>query len=162
MKYTVLEKTNKKKKSRFSSPPDCPSAAQKDCPLPVLKRRALLLSAFVLFLCLLSCLLIFLRRGEAPEKLTARIYQDGLLMQSIDLHAVTQPYTITISAPDGGYNTLEIRPDAIGIIDADCPDRLCIATGFASSTRLPIVCLPHRLVIQLYAGKQAAPDGISY
>lgn len=135
---------------------------KKDRPQPVFYRRALLLSALVLVFCLLACLTIYFRLKEPANGLTAYIYQDGQLIETIDLHAVTTPYTFTIPAPDGGSNTVEVRPDAIGIIDADCPDKLCVSTGFVNSTLLPIVCLPHRLVIELKTSNQSQPDVISY
>lgn len=135
---------------------------KKDRPLPVFYRRALLLSALVLVFCLLSCLTIYFRLKEPAHGLTAYIYQDGQLIETIDLHAVTAPYTFTVPALDGGSNTVEVRPDAIGIIDADCPDKLCVSTGFVNSTLLPIVCLPHRLVIELKTNNQSQPDVISY
>lgn len=131
-------------------------------PLPVFYRRALLLSALVLVFCLLACLTIYFRLKEPAHGLTAYIYQDGQLIETIDLHAVTTPYTFTIPAPDGGSNTVEVRPDTIGIIDADCPDKLCVSTGFVNSTLLPIVCLPHRIVIELKTNNQSQPDVISY
>ncbi|MEZ3426138.1 MAG: NusG domain II-containing protein [Lachnospiraceae bacterium] len=162
MKQVTPHKIARKKKSRRSFLPDEKETLPKDCPPDILKRRGLFLSAFILLLCLLSCLTIFLRCRQPSAGLTACIYQDGQLILTIDLHTVTQPYTVPIPAPEGGSNLIEVRPDAIGIIDADCPDKLCVLTGFADSTLLPIVCLPHKLVIQLSAAGQTAPDGISY
>lgn len=162
MKHVPPYNLQQKKKNPCSSLPAPPNALPEDRPPAILKRRALFLSAFVFLLCLLSCLTIFLRRRQPSAGLTARIYQDGQLIKTIDLHTVTQPYTIPILAPDGGSNLIEVRPGAIGIIDADCPDKLCVLTGFADSTLLPIVCLPHRLVIQLSTDRQTMPDGISY
>ncbi|MDE5802356.1 MAG: NusG domain II-containing protein [Lachnospiraceae bacterium] len=135
---------------------------KKDHPLPVFYRRALLLSALVLAFCLLACLTLYFRLKKPANGLTAYIYQDGQLIETIDLHAVTTSYTFTIPAPDGGSNTVEVHPDTIGIIDADCPDKLCVSTGFVNSTLLPIVCLPHRLVIELKTNDQSQPDVISY
>lgn len=127
--------------------------------------RALLLSFLLLFLFAVSLLHIFLSRSSHTDTLTARIYQNGILLETIDLSAVTQSYSFTVNAPDGGQNTIEVRPGAIGITDADCPDRLCVSMGYADSSLLPIVCLPHGLVIEIEeqaAAPDAVPDALSY
>lgn len=162
MKDMSSDKIKEKKDSGDITPQEKQNPVQEKRPQPVLYRRALLLSALVLVFCLLACLTIYFRLKKPANGLTAYIYQDGQLIETIDLHAVTAPYTFTIPTLDGGRNTIEVRPDAIGIIDADCPDKLCVSTGFVDSTLLPIVCLPHRLVIQLEASNQAQPDVISY
>lgn len=111
-------------------------------PLPILLGAALTL------LVAISLLLILLPQNRAAGY-TADIYQSGELLTSIDLSAVSQPYTFTVTGENGCTNEIEVRPDQIGIISADCPDKLCVHQGFISDSRLPITCLPNRLVIQL-------------
>lgn len=111
-------------------------------PLPIFIGAALTLLAVI------SLLLILLPQNNATGY-TADIYQSGELLTSIDLSAVSQPYTFTVTGENGCTNEIEVRPDEIGIISADCPDKLCVHQGFISDSRLPITCLPNRLVIQL-------------
>ena len=162
MKDITSDKMKKKEDRGNIIPHNGYRPAREKRPQRTLYRRALLLSALILIFCLLACLTIHFRLKEPADGLTAYIYQNGQLIETIDLHTVTIPYTFTVPAPDGGSNTVEVRPDAIGIIDADCPDKLCVSTGFVNSTLLPIVCLPHRLVIQLENDNQLQPDVISY
>lgn len=86
---------------------------------------------------------------------------------SIPLAEETESRTFTVEGDNGCVNEIEVRPGSIGIISADCPDKLCVGQGFISDTRLPITCLPNRLVIQLRpvssgAEDTAAPDIITY
>lgn len=124
--------------------------------------RAALLVCLLLLLCGLSLAFIFLKDRSQVPALEARIYRDGTLYQTIDLTTVTEPYTITVSAPGGGFNTIQVRPGAIGICDADCPDRLCVKMGYADSSLLPIICLPHSLVIEVVEKEGVKVDGVSY
>jgi len=55
---------------------------------------------------------------------------------------------IRIDFPDGGYNIIQIQNHEIRISEADCPDLTCVKTGVLRSETLPIVCLPHRLIIR--------------
>lgn len=107
----------------------------------------ILLCALAL-VCIASIFLII--RYSVPENdPTAEVYQNGNLIASIPLNDVDESYTFTVRAEDGGSNVIEVRQGAIGIITADCPDRICVQQGFISNSALPITCLPHRLVIQI-------------
>lgn len=124
--------------------------------------RALALLVVVLFFCVVSVFFIFAKKNPATTSLHAEIYQNGALIKTIDLSAVTEPYSFTVECLDGGFNTITVRPGAIGICDADCPDKLCVSMGYADSSLLPIVCLPHSLVIQIKEAEGAVIDGMTY
>lgn len=135
------------------------------------KKAAIFLGAFLILLALisLSAILLTLRRSQTERALFADIYQDGLLLTSIRLDTVAESYTMEITASDGGSNTVEIRPSSIGIVSADCPDRLCVNQGFIHTSLLPVTCLPHRLVIQIRqeadtdnSTSAASPDMLTY
>lgn len=94
---------------------------------------------------------LFFQKKE--EDLTATIHLNGEKIETIDLSKVKEPYQKEIQCPQGGSNVIEVRHNAIGIIEADCPDKLCQKQGFLDQTALPIVCLPHRLVIEVVRTK---------
>ena len=137
-----------------------PDMIPKDAQKEKRTARAILLAGVILLLCLLSVCFLFYSRASQKGALTAYIYQEGKLLETIDLSTVTSPYSFTITAKDGGSNTIEVRPGSIGMIDADCPDRLCVSMGFANSSLLPIVCLPHGLVIQIEPSGSTEPDTV--
>ena len=58
-----------------------------------------------------------------------------------------------IESSDGGWNEIKIENGEISITDADCPDKTCVKTGILRSENIPIVCLPHKLVIR-FADKE--------
>lgn len=124
--------------------------------------RAAILFGTLLLLAVLSAFLLFYRNTNKKEAYTAYLYQNGSLLQTIDLAAVTTPYSFTVQAPDGGFNTIVVRHNSIGMTDADCPDKLCVAMGYTNKSLLPIVCLPHGLVIEVKAAEDMKPDIISY
>ena len=64
--------------------------------------------------------------------------------------------TITVSA-DLGSNTIVVSNGAVSVIDADCPNHDCIQQGAISSTNQQIVCLPHKLWIEVVA--EGTADG---
>lgn len=126
--------------------------------------RALVLTA-ILFTLSTACLLWIYARSKPKTGLsTAYIYQNSKLIDTIDLSAVTTPYSITVTTQEGGYNMIEVLPGSIGIRDANCPDKLCVHMGFTdtNASLLPIICLPHNLIIEIVQTDDVVPDIISY
>lgn len=95
---------------------------------------------------------LFLARRNALPGAVARVSVDGVCREVIDLRAVTLPYTLQIET-EWGSNTLRVEHGRIAVIEADCPDQICVHQGFVGETGIPIVCLPHRLVIELEDGE---------
>ncbi len=126
---------------------------------------ALLIGAALILLTVLSLLYILL--PKSPDAgLIADIYQSGELIASIPLDEVRETYRFTVTGDEGHVNEIEVRPGSIGIISADCPDKLCVRQGFISNSRLPVTCLPNRVVIRLRPQEEdkntISPDIISY
>lgn len=82
----------------------------------------------------------------APSKSHVRIVSDGETVYAADLSR-TGDTTFDINY-QGHTNTVEIKNHRIHVLKADCPDQTCVNMGWLSSSSMPIVCLPHRLVIE--------------
>lgn len=108
----------------------------------------------LLTLALLGCLLV----KKTAVSGTARIWQDGVLIHTIDLDAVDQPYSITVTASDGGVNVIQVEPGRVCVTEADCPDGVCVAQGWISDSSAPIACLPHGLIVEI-TGRDGGVDG---
>lgn len=89
---------------------------------------------------------------EKQDSKIAKIYVGGELVYEIDLPAVAEPYTITVTNESGGENVIEVRQGEIGVISASCPDKLCVECGFSGSGLLPIICLPNEVMICVEGG----------
>lgn len=82
------------------------------------------------------------------EKNIVEVVQDGKVIYTFDL-SETKNQTITIKSTDGkSSNTIEISDGKICICDAECPDKICVKSGFLKSDSMPLVCLPNRLIIR--------------
>lgn len=90
-----------------------------------------------------------LLRGTGHPGRTACIYVDGELARRIDLGAVALPYDFVVETK-WGYNTVHVERGGVRVSEADCPDQICVLQGkITGDDLLPIVCLPHRLVIEI-------------
>mgnify|MGYP002767001806 CR=1 FL=1 len=135
------------------------------------RKKAILLGALLLFLAAGCCIRIFLvsqQKVTLDRPLYADIYQNGDLLQSIRLDTVIGEYTFVIRGENGAANTVCVRPGSIAIVDASCPDQICVHQGFISTSLLPITCLPNRLVIRVREASDygnpstSVPDGVTY
>ena len=85
-----------------------------------------------------------------------QIKVDGQVVNTIP---VNQNETLTIEGYQGGNNIVTIENGGVTMTDADCPDKLCVKTGRISKTGETIVCLPHRVVVEII-GAAADDSGV--
>jgi len=76
----------------------------------------------------------------------ALIFQDGILIDNIDLATLSEPDSFVVEY-GSGVNLIAVERGRIKVADANCPDGFCVKQGWISGGLVPIVCLPHRLVI---------------
>lgn len=119
----------------------------------------------IVAICLLAAILLVPAIGYIYEKNAptdhshiVEILQDGKIINRIDLSEERGERTFTI--PYGAHhNTVEIKDHTIRILEADCPDQICVHMGILTPGKPPIVCLPHHLVIR-YADQRNEPDSV--
>lgn len=102
--------------------------------------------------------------GDSSEKVhkngerVANITVDGKLYKTVELTKEEQ--TVEIKT-EHGYNLLKIHDYGIEMIDADCPDKLCLTFGFIDRNGGTIVCLPHKLMVEVVnAGEGGDLDAV--
>ena len=60
---------------------------------------------------------------------------------------------------EGGHtNTLVIRNGTAQVVEADCPDQICVNHGAIRYAGESIVCLPHKLVVSVEGGQESGID----
>lgn len=85
--------------------------------------------------------------SHRTEGTVVQVIQDGTVIREIDLSRVSREYSFVVDSADGGSNTVLVQPGRICISEADCPDKICVHQGWLTDESIPIVCLPHRLII---------------
>ncbi|WP_142957843.1 NusG domain II-containing protein [Enterococcus durans] len=99
--------------------------------------------------------------NAAPEKETV-LRVDGTEIKTFPLSVGSETYTYTYKDPHGDYNLIEIAGDKIRIKEADCDDQICVRRGWASKNGETIVCLPHKLVIEVRSTDGSDEDSLIY
>ncbi len=113
-------------------------------------RTALVLYGLV-GLAAVACLAFLLRpqQSSAPsEQLVAVLWVDGEVIQEIPLD-LAEDGTFSILDSTGRNITFEIKDHAIRFLSSDCPDQVCVNTGFVSQDLDLACCLPNQTVLSV-------------
>lgn len=83
--------------------------------------------------------------GTSTEGNQVVITIDGTVYGSYPLN---QNKEIEIKT-ENGLNTVIIEEGKVYMKDADCPDQYCVKQGKISHSKETLVCLPHKLVVEV-------------
>ena len=115
-----------------------------------MSRNAKILLILLLAAAALSAGFLLLQKKQTPSPV-ARITLDGEVIREIPLDEVEESYSFVVES-GAGSNTVLVEPGRIRVSEADCPDQVCVNQGFISDGTVPIVCLPHKLIIEILGG----------
>ena len=108
-------------------------------------RNDLLLAAALLLLG--GALALFLRLTRQAGG-TVSVQIDGKVVTELPLGEDTE-----LVLGEGEHtNTLVIQGGKARVVEASCPDRICVGQGAVQYAGESIVCLPHKLVITVQGG----------
>lgn len=63
-----------------------------------------------------------------------------------------------IELEDGSYNIFSIKDGEVTMIEASCPDKICVNHPAIHSSYDPIVCLPNEVIITVQGNDDADSD----
>lgn len=69
---------------------------------------------------------------------------------------------IIVIDEDGHYNKIRIAGDGVAIVEANCPDQLCVKDGEKSKPGDILVCLPNQLLVEIEGVESDEIDFISH
>lgn len=97
----------------------------------------------------------YTKRFQKEDGAAAIVYVDQQEFASYDLNRDGE-YVIET---DQGKNILVIRNGEADMIEADCPDRLCVKQKAICKNGETIVCLPHKVVVEIRSQEENLLDG---
>lgn len=115
-----------------------------------MSRNAKIILILLLAAAVVSAGFLLLRQKKTSSPV-ARITRDGELLREIPLDEVEESYSFVVE-DEAGSNTILVEPGRIRVSQADCPDQVCVNQGFISDGTVPVVCLPHKLMIEIVGG----------
>lgn len=116
-------------------------------------RNDIILVAVILLIAAAGLLAVNFTKQEGS---TVLVKIDGEVTES---YSINENRTVDIVTGNNNefLNTLVIEDGKVYMSDADCPDKICKEHRPISYSGETIVCLPHRIVIEITA-ENSAPD----
>ncbi len=88
--------------------------------------------------------------------------KSSTLDNSITIQELSAKEWETIELPNTEYNVFICADNEICMLQSSCPDKICVNHSAISNTGENIICLPHKLVIEIKGGKENDLDGVAY
>ena len=111
----------------------------------------------ILFLVLVVfCLVFYFFRGQMGAQVKVTV--DGSLY---DTYPLEKEQEIAIEKDGVVTNRLVIRDGVADMIEADCPDKLCVHQKAISKTGETIVCLPNKVVAEIIGSEESELDSVA-
>ena len=82
-----------------------------------------------------------------PGSGNAEVMQDGRVLYTFSLEREKERVIRVEYA--GSYNLIEIKDGSIRVLEADCPDQICVETAPVCSTHEVIVCMPNKVIVEI-------------
>lgn len=115
-----------------------------------------LLLGIILILCMAVLVIYFFYPKKTADYVEITV--DGKLYKQCSLK---KDCSIPIIQDGKITNILEIKEEKVFMKEADCPDQLCIKQGTMGYAGESIVCLPHRVVVQVKTKQNAVYDSMT-
>lgn len=117
-----------------------------------MKKRDIIFICVILAVALLSLVAVILTRQTGV----------GVVVKIDGKEAGKYPLNVNATYElNGGTNTLIIEDGVAFLVDADCPDKLCVRQGKISKKGQTITCLPNKLTVSVCGADKGDVDIIS-
>ncbi len=121
----------------------------------MLKRNDIILIGVGILLCIVVIAYYTLTKEEGSK---VEITIDGEVYNTLVLEEDTE---FTVYAENGEYNTFVIKDGYVDMVDASCPDKLCVNQNDIHYDTETIVCLPNKVVLEIIDGEDSDVDMIA-
>lgn len=119
------------------------------------RKKDFILIAVIIVTAAVSAILIAFARRTAGASVCVTI--DGVLYGE---YSLSEEQSVLIDEKLG-FNRIVIENDSVYMADADCPDKYCMEYKPISRGGETIICLPHKLVVEVTGTRDAQqPDVI--
>lgn len=117
-----------------------------------MKKRDIILVATILIIAVI--MYIGINIAQSGKGSMVKITLDG---KEYGTYSLSEEKTINIKS-DTGTNTVYIHDGCVEMKEADCPDKYCVKQGKIKRVRQNIVCLPHKVVVEITSGSEKSDN----
>lgn len=86
------------------------------------------------------------------------IYKDGQVFAAVPL---TVERTVVVEDENGSRNVIRVEDGKAEMIEASCPDQICVHSRPVQKNGQSIICLPNRVSVEVRSTQENEIDGVS-
>ena len=116
----------------------------------------------ITILLMVTLLFLMMQNFFGKDGAEVVVMQDGKVMYEFSLEDELKGDNALRIETTAGYNILEIKDGTASVINADCPDGLCVKQKAISKQGESLICLPHKLVITVEGAEESNIDAFAY
>lgn len=118
---------------------------------PAVRRADLVLAA-----CVLAAALLLLAGGRLfarPGSTAVVTTPDGETVLRLD-----RPAVVSFTGKNGIVLTVEVADGRVRVKDSDCPDQICVHSGWLSSSGQSAACVPAGIAVRVSTGSDSSGE----
>ena len=116
-------------------------------------KKDILLVIIIVVVAVMSFLLHMIVGGKGAGCVTVKVQGE-----ITGVYSLSEDRQIKIN---GGTNILQIRNGSADMIQADCPDKLCVNQKAISKNGESIICLPNKVVVTVDSSENSEFDAVA-
>ncbi len=109
-----------------------------------IKNKYVISIALILFICVIWLVLRALLHDD-PSSLKVYV-QIG---DEVVYEAPLSGDVVYRAEVNDGYNVIKIQGGKVCVSEADCPNKVCVNTGYIDKKGDVIACIPHKLIVRI-------------
>lgn len=127
-----------------------------DCKNTLKSRKKEIIAVLILVIIAVASF-VCIRFFVEDEGKYVKVYVNEKLTKTFDLTKDREYFIET----KFGYNLLIIKNERARILDADCPNKICVNKGYISKNGESIICLPHHVVVTVESSEDNNVDAVA-
>lgn len=109
-----------------------------------MKKADFILIGIVAVIVIILLIALYATGGNSGNRVQIEV--DSQVVETLPLDTDAEKI---IKTEKGETNTIIIKDGKVSILQADCPDKICVHHRAISRTGESIICLPHKLVVSV-------------
>ncbi|SHJ98065.1 NusG domain II-containing protein [Paramaledivibacter caminithermalis] len=126
-----------------------------------MKRLDIIIIAVVFIISIVSLGILKIYSNKNYDDMYVHISVDGKLIKTIPFDTESHGEEFKVKTKLG-KNIIRIEDGMVKMVEADCPDKICVKDGPISKPGEILVCLPHKVVVEIKGYGKAEVDELSY
>ncbi|MBH1941401.1 NusG domain II-containing protein [Mobilitalea sibirica] len=121
----------------------------------LIRKQDIILIGAVLFLGLIVFIVMQITKTEGSK---VKIFIDNVEYKTLDLNI---DMTEKVELDNGEWNLFEIKDGKVDMLDASCPDKICVNHKDIHYNTEDITCLPNKVVLKITGGEENEVDAVA-